>query len=108
MSNASVFYTFPQKDVYKVSVIGKPLTPHAFQPFTLSWYFRVDQDATNPAASTQTNTNFYTQHLVHVIGIGIFILLFICYIIYQRLHKKNQTVKGGEKKDDEKNTRNIY
>src|SRR5579859_812511 len=45
LSNASVFYTFPQEDVYQIKVIGKPNTPNVFQPFTLVYNVRVDQIA---------------------------------------------------------------
>lgn len=39
---ASLPYIFPNNDVYHIVLTGKPKFADAFQPFTLSWYFRVD------------------------------------------------------------------
>lgn len=40
---ASLPFVFPRRDVYKISLSGKPSIQNAFQPFSLSWNFRVDQ-----------------------------------------------------------------
>lgn len=37
-------FIFPVYDVYKITLTGRPTFKNAFQPFTLSWYFRVDPD----------------------------------------------------------------
>lgn len=108
LTNASVFYTFPQKDVYEVKIIGKPITPNAFQLFTLTWDFRVDQEATGQSVSPQSSTNFLTTHLVHFIAIGIFLIFFIVYFSQKIINSKKSVQKGGEKKRDEKDSGNIY
>jgi hypothetical protein len=108
LSNASVFYTFPQEDVYQINVTGKPNTPREFQPFTLVYNIRVDQIAAAPSVSSG-DTNFFTAHLLHFVGAGIVILIFVCIIIFEKIAKnKKSLMKGGEKKDDKENQRNKY
>ena len=83
LTNASIFYAFPEKNVYQIKVIGKPNTPDAFQPFTLVYDVRVARETvptgTQNTAQT-TNENWFTLHLPHLIAgiiIGIFLLLAI-------------------------------
>ena len=38
----SMLYTFPAADVYKIVLNGTPKKRGEFEPFTVSWYFRVD------------------------------------------------------------------
>ncbi len=80
LSNASVLYTFPQKDIYQVIVTGKPLAPNSFQPFTLTYDIRVTREATKSSSPVQ-NTNWFSTHIIHLIG-GIIILLFVLKSIY--------------------------
>jgi hypothetical protein len=40
---ANVPFVFPQRDVYHIALSGKPLSGYTFQPFTVSWNFRVDE-----------------------------------------------------------------
>lgn len=110
LTNASVFYTFPQRDVYQVKVVGKPTTDDAFQPFTLTWNFRVDQQAnpTGQSASEQNNTNFISTYLIHFLAIGIFLIFFIIYYVQKILKSKKHIVKEDKKKHEEKDTGNIY
>jgi hypothetical protein len=110
LTNASVFYTFPQIDVYEVKVVGKPLTPNAFQPFTLTWNFRVDQqaNANEQTISEQNSSNFFSTHLIHFWTIGIFIIFFLIYFLTKIIKSKKTSMEGGEKKDEEKDSGNIY
>lgn len=103
LTNASVFYTFPQKDVYQVKVVGKPTTPNGFQPFTLTWNFRVDQTANT---STQ-QSSFWATHMVHIIIAAVGIVALILLFLQNKLSKKRPT-KGGEKKHEEKNNSTVY
>lgn len=43
LTNASVFYTFPQTGSYTVTVTGKPSTSRAFQDFSLSYQVKVNR-----------------------------------------------------------------
>lgn len=40
-------YTFPEKGVYSVQVLGVPKTPDAFQPFSLTYDIRVEREGTS-------------------------------------------------------------
>jgi len=108
ISNANVFYTFPQKDIYQVKVIGKPTTQNTFQPFTLTWNFRIDQQSSSQTVSTQNRSNFFSTHLVHFLAIGIFCIFFLIYFAQKILKGKKQRIKGGEKKFNEKDNSNIF
>lgn len=110
LTNASVFYTFPQRDVYTIQVIGKPLTPNTFQPFTLTWNFRVDQQ-TSGQDRTSNNpliAHFIHAHVIHLIGGGAILLFFLIFIAYTRLQKREPTMKGGEKIHDKEDSSNRY
>lgn len=107
LSNASVFYTFPQKDVYQIKVVGKPLTPHTFQQFTLTWDFRVDQQAGGQAV-LGTQTNFFAEHVTYLVLIGVLLIGFLIYFLSNTHKRKKQTMKGGDKKHDEKDIGTIY
>jgi len=108
LSNASVFYTFPQRDVYQIKVVGKPLTPNVFQPFILTWNFRIDQQSSSQTVSTQNSSNFFSTHLVHFLALGIFCIFFLVHFMQKIIKGEKQRTKGGEKKYDEKDNSNIY
>lgn len=94
LTNASVFYTFPKEDVYVVKVIGKPQMPGGFQPFTLTWNFRVDQQANKPAGTT----SFLSQHIFHIATALIGVALLIWFFLKQEIFaKKSKQMKGGDK-----------
>ena len=40
---ANVPFVFPQRDVYHITLSGKPLPGYTFRPFSVSWNFRVDE-----------------------------------------------------------------
>ena len=106
LNNASVFYTFPTIAVYEIKVTGITLTSHAFQPFTLVWYFRVDQQANQ----TQNNSfaNFFSTHITHIIPIAIIVLGFALYIYFNVSKTKKTKQKGGGKHHDKEDTGDIY
>jgi hypothetical protein len=39
----AVNFTFPKRDIYTIILSGKPTVAKEFKPFSLTWYFRVDQ-----------------------------------------------------------------
>jgi hypothetical protein len=107
LTNASVFYTFPQRDVYQIQVIGKPNIAGEFQPFTLSWDFRVDQQA-NPQDQTNANS-FFTKFLRYLVIFGVAIIILVGFFVKNVVSTKKETdsKKGGVDKD-EKNSRTMY
>lgn len=71
LTNSSVIYTFPQKDVYQVKVEGTPNTPGEFQPFTLIYDVRVDKTAD---AATSSNNSSSSNYVVYLIA-GVLVIL---------------------------------
>lgn len=82
---ASLPYSFPKRDVYKISMTGNPTIPNAFQPFNVSWNFRVDQYPEDSSFS------FY-QILPYVgVGLGISsVLLVILFFGARLVHNKKR------------------
>ncbi len=72
LTNASVFYTFPQRDVYVVQVTGKPLMPTAFQSFTLTYDIRV---ARVSDGNEQTSVPFQSWLVTLWIPLGAVVLI---------------------------------
>lgn len=95
LANASVFYTFPEKNVYQVKITGKPNTPGAFQAFNLSFDVRVDKEApvttsvptNNIAAKTQIN--WFSGHSLHLVA-GIIMLAFIIFVLIKQQFDKQR------------------
>lgn len=106
LDNASVFYTFPKRDVYQVQVAGKPLAPNGFQPFTLTYNIRVDQ-GTNIATGSTSISNlgdfFLTDLLVGIVGLLVTGGLIIYFFKRRTRHRKR-------KPDEEENRKlsNAY
>lgn len=77
LTNPSVFYTFPEKNIYKVVVAGKPKQPNAFQQFTLEYDIRVEKTAEEE--NIYGVNQFISTHGVHifagVVGIVLFLVL---------------------------------
>jgi hypothetical protein len=85
-SSASATYTFPQKDIYTISVIGTPKSSNAFQPFTLTYNLRVERAATVQAPTPAATSN----HWIHYLVFGIpFVIVFGIYFhdLYQARRK---------------------
>ncbi|HWY80243.1 MAG TPA: hypothetical protein VNW29_07840 [Candidatus Sulfotelmatobacter sp.] len=108
LNYASMTYTFPQIAVYQINIIGRPLTPHTFESFTLTWNFRVDQQASTQTEPTQNSTNFFSRHLIDSILIGILLIGSFIYVISNKRMNKKHAMKGGEKKNEKKDSDNIY
>lgn len=82
LTNASFSFIFPQKDVYTITVVGKPYDTTAFTPFTLSYPIRVAREE-SPASSP----TWITTHLLHII-LGIVISSVALYYFFtKRLNK---------------------
>lgn len=92
LTNASVFYTFPQQDVYQIAVVGQPNTSGEFQSFKLTYNIRVDQ-GTDVSHNEQPNTSKPPVYLW--VGFFVILVLFAGFVIYN--HKKDH------KNDDKKN-----
>lgn len=99
LTNASFSYTFPEKNVYTVKVIGNPLTPDAFQAFTLDYDIRVARESETNTSPNQTG-NLNTQksgfgywvstHIPHLIGGFLVSALLVFALIKQQSAAKNK------------------
>jgi len=86
---ASMPYTFPERNVYHIVLSGKPKKESEFEPFTVSWYFRVD--TINPGLTQRRLGPSDIEVLLGAFGIGIIILVFIGLFIKKELSHEFQT-----------------
>ena len=87
LSSASVFYTFPQKDVYKIQVVGRPTTPGEFQSFTLVYDLRVERESNNQPS---TNQNWFSTHIIHIIvALAIFVFVGVAFAFQMKKSQKS-------------------
>jgi hypothetical protein len=86
-TNASVFYTFSEKNIYQIKIAGKPNSPDAFQAFSLIFDVRVAKISQNSPSITQnaSTQNLFSTHIPQLIGIiiiaGFSIVVLIKYLI---------------------------
>ena len=87
LDNISHFYTFPERNVYQLVVTGTSQTVGDFQSFTLKYDIRVAREAsqfnTNPESTSQTALNWFSYHMVHIVGIIAVSLFLIGALIWQ-------------------------
>lgn len=78
-------YVFPQKDTYKITLIGKPNAPGAFQSFSISWNFDVTAEVLGASKGP--------PDLIYVAGIflGIPLLTSISIFFLVRSSKKDDS-----------------
>lgn len=88
LDNASVLYTFPEKNIYTVRVTGEPTTQNAFEPFTLSYDIRVSrEEADKEAAEASPFLTFLSTYPVLILGV-LFSLAALSYALYTRKTKQ--------------------
>ncbi len=86
LDNASVFYTFPERAVYQVKIIGKPLQENGFQPFTLTYNVRVERVSETKQNSNEPN-NF---PVVVVVLIGVVAVTVVgCALLWRKRKRKS-------------------
>ncbi len=69
LENASFSFTFPQKNVYKISISGKPIKANSFQVFNLEYDIRVSREI-EAKVSSGSNSNILTITIIS--GIALF------------------------------------
>ncbi len=72
LDNASLFYTFPKKDVYKIKIIGSPISKDKFQKFTLEYDIRVSRINTTQTDPKEIENKPIALYIL--IGVGLFII----------------------------------
>ncbi len=86
LTNASFFYTFPEKNIYKIRIVGKPKTQNAFKPFTLSYDVRVARESNSKVESVKTPGtiwSFFSSHIPHTI-VGVIVLIALWYVLFKK------------------------
>jgi hypothetical protein len=74
--------TFPEKNIYIMTVTGTPKLADEFSPFKLEYDIRVATDKTQTAAATK-NENWWKAHIIYLAGAGLILLFFIGALISQ-------------------------
>ncbi len=82
-------FVFPKKDVYMVTLTGKPRVADAFQLFTLTYTIQVIEQS--PLAMVKNNILRLGHHFAHVIETGLVVLFFLGALIYQHFHPESKT-----------------
>jgi len=78
-SEMGLHHVFAQPGVYRITVSGRPIPGHAFQPFSLEYTVRV-----NPPS--EDSTSFLSKRFYFVgVFLGISLLIFLTIILYGRL-----------------------
>lgn len=80
---------FPAKDVYTIEVHGSPREAGVFEPFTLSYDLRVEREAVVTPPSVP---NWFSVHVIHLIGVSIFTIVVFAMIIKDRFFNKESHV----------------
>jgi hypothetical protein len=101
LNSASFFYTFPQRDVYQVKLIGAPSSPGFFQPFTISYDIRVER-MTNASSQTSlaSSGNWFTKYIIYFVALGVIILIFVAYAISKTVHKQPSEKSADKEKNE--------
>lgn len=86
--SAVVNFEFPSSGIYKLEVNGRPLDGSDFKNFTFGYDIRVEASSNIVA----TKPNWFSQHLVHLIGGFAVLGFFIFALIKQSIDQKK---KGG-------------
>ncbi len=91
LENASVFFTFPERNVYQIKVAGSPTTPGAFQKFSLTYDVRVARQSSNPSPNSNGSQpsqgpNWFVTHIPHLIA-GLIIGLFLLAAFVKQIKK---------------------
>jgi hypothetical protein len=106
LNQASVFYTFPKIDVYQIQVIGTPTVPNGFQPFTLTWNWRVDQAVSPKDQPSQNAGNDITELVGRFAGGIVFLLL--AFVVYAGFLRKRPGTKKRDTQKDREHLKDTY
>lgn len=83
-------YTFPQKDVYVMKVMGSPTNGASFQPFTITYDVRVDHVGTASADTTAAQSESVTGRYIGYVVIGGVLLLIVVIGVLIKLFRKKK------------------
>lgn len=90
LEDATFSYTFPERNIYKVKVSGKPTEGNVFEPFTLEWDIRVERVVSSKKNNVSQQSGFIdwtSRHIPHLTG-ALVIAGFAGYIIVKDRMKR--------------------
>jgi len=83
--NTPVFsFTFPEKGIYQVRITGNPINGGNFQPFTLTYDFRIERTGASSAEG------FSSTHSGHSIILGVGLALMLGFYFQSRKPRKSR------------------
>ena len=85
-SQASFSFTFPKRDIYTITITGKPTRESVFQNFTLSYHVRVQQEADTLKPNTEKAQQppWFMTHIPHVVLIIIAIVGMTWFLVKKK------------------------
>lgn len=92
LTNAAAFYTFPEKGVYQIKVIGRPTKTNAFEPFTLTYDIRVARETDSPinqplSGFVPFNQPWISKYIVPLTALAIVLIFTIIALARQKINK---------------------
>ncbi len=82
LENASAYFAFPKKAIYKIKIVGEPIEDNEFNPFSIEYEVNVQREAVTPikdeAESERRSTNkifTYAVPMVIIAALVVFILM---------------------------------
>ena len=85
LTDASFTYTFPEKNLYTISVKGKPIKENSFKEFSLTYTINVSRE---PKVESQTK-NIVKENTMYILGI--FLILGFGILLYRRKRNSQDT-----------------
>jgi hypothetical protein len=90
LENASFSFTFPERGIYIVKIIGKPLTSGAYKNFILEYPLRVEKVSKGTASAQgqiKEEGNWFSSHFIHFAP-GILIIVILVWLVVKKRRAK--------------------
>lgn len=90
LTNPSLTYTFPERNIYKVKIVGKSITANSFEPFALTYDVRLERVSKDQPAKPQDGDerNWFEKHFAHSVNVLISLALFAGFVIFAVIQKQ--------------------
>lgn len=91
-------YTFPERAIYTILLIGQPKTANAFQPFRIQYDIRADRvsESASTTPSAQPSAA-WPNHWFHYIAIAFIALVFLALLFIDRLRAHARRTPGNNR-----------
>lgn len=90
LSSSAVSFTFPERNIYQIQVVGKPKTEGGFNSFTLNYDIRVERQSEGLSGSSvgeippTKESSFFIDHIIHFFVGGVGIVVVVLVLFYSR------------------------